>query len=83
MKRNQSIMRHLKVLVKMSSAKGHLNQLLHHFKINRKKNKQHLVFSNKKGQKDKEERNERPKKRKKHVMKRIDKVGRIFERNCV
>jgi len=76
-------MRHSKVLVKMSLAMGHLNQLLHHFKINKRMNKQYLVFLNRKGQKDKEERNVKLKKRKRHAMKKIDKVGRIFERNCV
>jgi len=74
-------MRHLKVRVKMSLAKEPLNQLLLHFKINRRRNKLHLVYSNRKGQRDKEEKNARPKKRKRHEMKRIDKVGRIFERN--
>ena len=75
-------MRPLKVPVKMNLAKEPLNQLLHHFKINRKMSKHYLVYSNKKEQRDKDERNERPKKRKRHVMKKIDKVERIFERNC-
>jgi len=75
-------MRHLKVQVKMSLVKERLNQLLHHFKINKRMNKQYPVYLNRKGQKDKDERNEKLKKRKRHVMKKIDKAGRIFERNC-
>ena len=81
MKRNLSIMRPLKVPVKMSLAKEHLNQLLRHFKINKRRNKRHLVYLNRKGQRDREERNVRPKKRKRLVMKKIDKVERIFVRN--
>jgi DNA polymerase III alpha subunit len=74
-------MRLLKVLVKMNSAKEHLNQLLPHFKINKRMNKQYLVYLNKKGLRDREERKEKHKKRKRRVMKRIDRVERILERD--
>lgn len=75
-------MKHLKVQVKMSSAVVHSNRLPHRFRIKKKEqNKTWLTCKSKKEWRSKEEKKGKLSRRKKLEPSRIDKKGKIWERN--